>query len=118
MNDVAVGGVEFEVAVLELAEALREEGCADEEHEGERGLKDDERALRSEAPEAVVRVPLRRASAGSACAAIHAGAMPKRTPVTSESAMAKPMTVGEGAALMVMLAAPGKASASSMRAPA
>ena len=46
MNDVAVGGVEFEVAVLELAEALREEGCADEEHEGERGLKDDERALR------------------------------------------------------------------------
>ena len=61
------------------------------------------RAAGSEAPWAVVRALARRASAGCVRAAISAGARPKRTPVTSESAKAKPMTSGEGEAVTGML---------------
>ncbi len=44
---------------------------------------------RIDAPPVVVRVPERRASAGCAWAAIHAGATPKRMPVRSERPNAK-----------------------------
>ena len=71
-----------------------------------------------DAPEATFREPERSASAGCAWAAIQAGATPNRMPVRSERAKAKPITRGEGAALMGMFCAPGKAIASSMRAPA
>src|SRR6185295_11551807 len=46
-----------------------------------------------------------------------AGARPKRTPVASDSTNAKPMTRGDGAALIGMLCWSGKASASSACAP-
>ncbi len=45
VDDVAVGGVELEVDVLELVEAADEHSCAYEQNERERGLKDDESAL-------------------------------------------------------------------------
>jgi len=117
VDDVAVGGVEFEVGVLKLAEALREEPRADDEHERKRGCRTTRMRCSMEAPEAVVREVLRSASAGSARAAIHAGATPKSTPVMSERTKAKPMTMTEGDASMGTLVAPGKASASSMWVP-
>src|SRR2546426_2881943 len=61
-----------------------------------------------DAPEATFREPERSASAGCAWAAIQAGATPNRMPVRSERAKAKPITRGEGAALMGMFCAPGK----------
>ncbi len=119
VNDVAVLRVEVHVGALQFVQALREEAGADQQHERQ-SAPAGRRATRcsSEAPPAVVRVPVRRASAGCACAAIQAGATPKRMPVSSESAKAKPMTRGEGAASMGTFCAPGNASASSMRAPA
>ena len=45
VHDVAIGGVELEVGGLKLVEALDEESRADEQHQRERGLEDDERAL-------------------------------------------------------------------------
>ena len=42
----------------------------------------------------------RRASAGSECVVIQAGATPKTTPVASESRKAKPSTDSEGVGLM------------------
>src|SRR5260370_36162048 len=49
-----------------------------------------------EAPCAVVRGVERSASAASVRAAIHAGATPKRMPVTSDSPKANAITAGEG----------------------
>ena len=51
---------------------------------------------RSEALAEVVREPVRSASAGWVRAAIHAGATPKRMPVTRQSAQAKARTGREG----------------------
>ena len=72
----------------------------------------------SEAPPLVVRDPVRRASAGSAFAAIHAGAMPNRIPVTSDNPNANPSTSGDGLASIGTFFAPGNASSSSIRVPA
>ena len=84
VDDVAVGGIELHVDVLELVEALRKHARADEQNERE--LPAAPRSVRcsNEALPVVVRVPLRVASAGCAFAESHAGATPKRTPVSSE----------------------------------
>ncbi len=73
---------------------------------------------RRETPAAVVRAPLRSASTGSACAAIHAGATPNNTPVSSDSPHANPITASDGLAWIGTFCAPGNASISSIRVPA
>src|SRR5205814_2254093 len=60
----------------------------------------------SEPVRAVDRLAPRRASMGSTRVAIHAGAMPKATPVINETANANSSTGMEGDALMGMLAMP------------
>ena len=45
VGDVAVGCIQFHVHVLGLVEALRKESRGNEQHEGERGLQDNECAL-------------------------------------------------------------------------
>ncbi len=56
----------------------------------------------------VVRAPLRRASAGFALDVIHAGATPKRMPVSSETPKAKASTTPEGLASIGTFCASGK----------
>ena len=45
VRNVPVPRIQFHVYVLCLVEALRKEACGDEQHEGERGLEDNECAL-------------------------------------------------------------------------
>ena len=45
VGDVAVRCIQFHVHVLGLVEALRKEACGNQQHEGERGLQDNECAL-------------------------------------------------------------------------
>ena len=45
VSDVAVRRIQFHVHVLGLVEALRKEARGNEQHEGERGLQDNESAL-------------------------------------------------------------------------
>src|SRR5262245_45299129 len=45
VDDVAVGGIQLHVDVLGFAEALREKARSHEQHEGQRRLQDNERAL-------------------------------------------------------------------------
>ena len=50
VGDVAVGRIQFHVHVLGLVEALRKEARGDQQHEGERGLQDNECALQEGCP--------------------------------------------------------------------
>ena len=85
----AVVGFVAEVLVLHVHEAAGEQAGAGEQDDGERRLEDDEDLLRKEERSRVLRLAPRRASAGSACEANHAGAVPKSAPVTSDKAKAK-----------------------------
>ena len=72
---------------------------------------------KNEVPAPVVRAPLRKASTGCVCAAIQAGATPKRRPVSSDKPKANPITITEGLAWIGTFCVSENASFSSIVAP-
>ena len=95
-DEIAVLRFETKILTLEIAQALAEQSGGGKQNQRHRGLRDHQRFLRDGTAARTERLLPRRASTGSTCEVIQAGATPKSIPVSTETASVKSRTGQEG----------------------